>query len=145
MTFAFLYWHWLALGLFFILVELAVSGFFFLWLGIAAIAVGLMALVVTAMPFAVQGLTFAVMGVVAFYLSRKYFTARLASMGTNNVSKRAAQLVGQTVVLETAIQNGRGKAFVGDSLWSVEGPDAPVGAKMRVAGVDGTVLKVVNA
>jgi membrane protein implicated in regulation of membrane protease activity len=59
-----------------------------------------------------------------------------------DLNLRASQLVGRVVLLEEAIEHGRGKARVGDTLWTVEGPDAPVGAQVRITAAHGTVLKV---
>ena len=48
-------------------------------------------------------------------------------------------------VVEEAIECGRGKVRVGDTLWSVEGSDAPVGASVTVTGARGTALVVERA
>jgi len=39
-----------------------------------------------------------------------------------NLNRPAAQLVGRVVVVAEAIEGGRGKVRVGDTLWPVEGP-----------------------
>ena len=59
-----------------------------------------------------------------------------------DLNQRAAQLVGRVVVLEEAIVHGRGKARIGDTVWAVEGADAPAGAQVRVTEARGTVLRV---
>lgn len=59
-----------------------------------------------------------------------------------DLNRRSAQLVGRVVVIEEAIAHGRGKARLGDTLWVVEGPDAPAGVEMRVTAAQGAVLKV---
>jgi membrane protein implicated in regulation of membrane protease activity len=51
--------------------------------------------------------------------------------------------VGQTFTLVEPIQDGMGKIQAGDTVWLVHGADAPAGARVRVVGVNGTVLKVV--
>jgi membrane protein implicated in regulation of membrane protease activity len=55
---------------------------------------------------------------------------------------RGSQYVGRTVTVEVAISNGRGKVRVGDTMWTAEGPDTPVGTRVKVTGVNGTVLVV---
>ena len=55
---------------------------------------------------------------------------------------RGQQYVGRSVVVEQAIENGRGRVRVGDTLWSAEGPDAPAGTRVTVTGRKGTVLVV---
>jgi hypothetical protein len=59
-----------------------------------------------------------------------------------DLNRRPNQLVGRLVTLEEAIAHGRGKARIGDTVWVVEGPDAPAGAQVRVSAARGTVLVV---
>ena len=59
-----------------------------------------------------------------------------------DLNQRPAQLVGRVVALEEAIVHGRGKARIGDTLWVVEGPDAPAGTQMRITAAQGAVLRV---
>jgi len=48
-------------------------------------------------------------------------------------------------MVEEAIIHGRGKVRIGDTLWMVEGPDAPAGAEVRVTAAKGAVLRVERA
>src|SRR5262245_43038872 len=41
------------------------------------------------------------------------------------LNRRSAQLVGRVLVVEEAIEGGRGKVRAGDTLWPAEGADAP--------------------
>jgi membrane protein implicated in regulation of membrane protease activity len=59
------------------------------------------------------------------------------------LNERATQLIGQTFDLIDPIVNGRGSVKIGDSIWRVEGPELPKGARIKVIGADGTLLKVV--
>ena len=61
------------------------------------------------------------------------------------LNERATQLIGQTFDLVDPIVNGRGSVKIGDSIWRVEGPELPKGARIKVVGADGTLLKVVPA
>jgi membrane protein implicated in regulation of membrane protease activity len=53
--------------------------------------------------------------------------------------------VGQTFTLVEPIHDGSGKVQVGDTVWLVRGAEAPVGARVRVTGVDGAILRVETA
>ncbi len=55
------------------------------------------------------------------------------------------QRIGRSLVVEDAIQNGRGKVRVGDTVWQAKGPDTPAGARVTVTGAEGTVLVVERA
>lgn len=59
-----------------------------------------------------------------------------------DLNRRGAQYIGRTVLLEEAIVAGRGKVRLGDTLWPVEGADAPAGRQVKVTAVRGTVLVV---
>ena len=59
-----------------------------------------------------------------------------------DLNRRPDQLVGRVVAVEEAITHGRGKVRIGDTLWIVEGPDAPAGAEVRVTAAQGAVLRV---
>lgn len=58
------------------------------------------------------------------------------------LNARAVKCIGRIVVLEQPIEAGRGRVRIGDSWWSVEGPDAGTGERVRVIGVHGAVLVV---
>jgi membrane protein implicated in regulation of membrane protease activity len=62
-----------------------------------------------------------------------------------DLNRPAAQLVGRVLVVAEAIEGGRGKVRVGDTLWPVEGPDVPAGAEVRVVAAKATVLVVERA
>jgi hypothetical protein len=47
--------------------------------------------------------------------------------------------VGQRGALLLPIVNGRGRIRLGDSSWSVTGPDLPAGMSVEVTGIEGTV------
>jgi inner membrane protein len=53
--------------------------------------------------------------------------------------------IGQAVVLEKPLENGSGRIRLGNRDWAVRGPTLPAGARVRVTGVDGTVLLVDRA
>jgi inner membrane protein len=59
-----------------------------------------------------------------------------------DLNRRPAQLVGRVMVIEEAIAHGRGRARMGDTLWEVEGPDTPAGARVRVTAAQGAILRV---
>ncbi len=46
------------------------------------------------------------------------------------------------LTITQAIENGRGRAKVGDGEWPVRGPDVAEGTKVRVISADGGMLVV---
>jgi hypothetical protein len=73
---------------------------------------------------------------------KRFFRPDVAISDVPDLNVRGRQYVGRAVVVEQAIENGRGKVRVGDTLWSAEGPDVPVGTRVTVTGSKGTVLVV---
>lgn len=71
------------------------------------------------------------------------YRARQREMQNPTAAHRlGVRYIGQAVVLETPIQNGSGRVRLGNRDWQVRGPNLPVGARIRVIGVDGSVLLV---
>jgi membrane protein implicated in regulation of membrane protease activity len=56
---------------------------------------------------------------------------------------RAGQrYIGQVLTLTESINDGSGKAKLGNRQWSLRGPNVLAGTRVRVTGVDGVVLIV---
>jgi len=56
---------------------------------------------------------------------------------------RAGQrYIGQVLTLTESINDGSGKAKLGNRQWNLRGPNVPAGTRVRVTGVDGVVLIV---
>ena len=56
--------------------------------------------------------------------------------------RQGMRFIGQSLTLEKAIQNNSGQVFIGNREWQVRGPNLPVGSRVRVTGVDGSILLV---
>jgi membrane protein implicated in regulation of membrane protease activity len=132
-------WTWILIGLVLIGTELVASGVFLLWLGLAALVTGLQILLVP-MPWQGQILLFGGLSV-AFAV----VASRRTKAGANALNQGARGLVGRDYVLVAPIVSGEGHIRVNDTLWRVAGADAPLGARVRVTGVEGTLLTVVAA
>ncbi len=46
------------------------------------------------------------------------------------------------MTLTDGINEGAGKAMLGNRNWSLRGPNIPAGTRVRVTGVDGSILIV---
>ncbi|MBL0901379.1 MAG: NfeD family protein [Reyranella sp.] len=138
-----LFWYWWALGAVFLVLEMLLPGVVFLFLAIGTVAAGLVLLVEPGLSIELQLLTFAVVSVVAAVGLRKTLRRlQYIDAKPNSLNARGDALVGQTLVLDSAILNGRGRITLGDGSWSVTGPDMVKGTRVRVAAVQGTELKV---
>ena len=59
-----------------------------------------------------------------------------------DLNRRAEQMIGRVLVLEEAIDGGRGKVRAGDTLWLAEGPELPAGTRVRVTAARRDALVV---
>ena len=139
------YWHWMVFGLVLLILEMFAPGAILLWLGIAALIVGTLLLFLgDVLTSEWQWIIFSIFSVVSILVwrsvSKKRRQERPEEEGTLN--QRGKSLIGQTFTLATAIEDGVGKAKVGDTYWRVTGPDLPQGEKVKVVGFEGATLKV---
>jgi membrane protein implicated in regulation of membrane protease activity len=134
-------WWWLTAGVVFGIMELLAPGFFLVWIGAAAAATGVVVALVP-LPLAYQLGLFAVFAFAAVFAGRLYYSRNPVPTSDPNLNARASRLIGQTVVVENAIENGKGRVRVGDGVWNASGPDAPAGASVVITAADGTSLTV---
>ncbi|MEI7036401.1 NfeD family protein [Fulvimonas yonginensis] len=138
------YHLWWLLALLLIGLEVALPGYFLLWIGIGAAATGVLAWLLPGMSMLAQAIAFAVLAFLACAVYAYGVRPRLrrTDAAGERLNRRGAQMVGQRYVLIEPIVNGRGKARVGDGEWLVNGPDLPLGATVEVVSVDGNTLRV---
>jgi membrane protein implicated in regulation of membrane protease activity len=138
------HWAWLVFAALLGIAEVLMPGVFLIWIAIAAALTGLAAL---ALPIGLpaQLLLFAALSILAVYAGRRWYVDNPVASTDPLLNDRIARLIGQTVTVVEPIRDGEGRVKVGDSVWSATGPDAPVGARVRIMGVEGTVLKVESA
>ena len=146
MSFAFLdglapYWWWLTAGVALGILELLAPGFFLVWMGAAAALTGVVIALVP-LPIPYQLGLFAVLAFACVFAGRLYYSRNPVPTSDPNLNARASRLIGQTVVVESAIENGKGRVLVGDGVWNARGPDAPAGASVVITAADGTCLTV---
>lgn len=137
-----IYWNWWVLGVALMVIEAIAPGFFFLWMGVAALLVGLLLTLLPQLAWTWQVFLFAVLSVgsiVAWRLRLRHHPTRTQDPLLN---KRGYQYVGRVFTLDAPVVNGQGKIRVDDSTWKVMVErDYPAGTRLRITGVEGVVLK----
>ncbi|WP_369937074.1 NfeD family protein [Xanthomonas tesorieronis] len=133
---------WGALTLLLFAAEALAPGAFMLWMGFAAAAVFLAVLVLPDMSLLLQVGAFVLLSFVSIQVYRTWFRNRGRVSDQPLLNRRAEQLIGRVVMLDQAIQAGRGRAKVDDAFWVVGGPDLPAASAVRIVGVDGMTLLV---
>ena len=134
------HWWWLAGAIVLAIAELVVPGAFLIWIATAAALTGVAALLI-GVPLAGQFVLFALLSVASVYLGRRIYGEAVPS-GDPMLNDRAARLIGETLIVVEAIEDGRGRVKVGDGAWPARGPDAAAGTRVRVTGADGACLHV---
>ena len=137
-------WVWMILAAILFVLELISPGIFFMWFGVAAAITGLIVFRYD-MSWQWQLMSFAVLSLITVLLANRYLRQNPLESERPLLNERAVQLVGQSFELLDPIVDGRGSIKTGDTIWRVEGPELPVGARIKVVGADGTLLKVVPA
>lgn len=132
---------WLILGLVLGIAEIVMPGIFLIWVAMAAAITGVATLL---LPLSVplQVTVFAVLCVAATYIGKRMYALHPGDSQDPLLNDRTARLIGEIVSVSEAIDSGKGRVKVGDSEWTCKGGDAPVGAKVRVTGAQGSVLLV---
>lgn len=133
---------WATAAVVLMVAEIVAPGAFMLWLGFAAAGVFLLVLAMPNLEPIWQAVAFGVLAIASVSLYWKVFRKQRVVSDQPLLNRRAQHLVGQVYPLETAIVNGRGRVQVGDAFWTVEGADAPAGARVRVIDVRDMTLQV---
>jgi inner membrane protein len=141
------HWIWLALGLALAAVETITQTFVLIWFGLAAILVGVGGWLMPGAESTTQYVAFGALSMlllVPAWIIRARIREHAHHRGTRQelINDRAAQHMGRTLVLSEPIAHGQGRAFIGDTLWQLKGPDLEAGRAVRVIGTDGMTLKV---
>jgi len=136
------WWHWWIAAAVLAAIETFMPGAVAIWFAISAAVVGALVLIIP-VPWQLQLVLFGALGIVAIVAFRSYAKRNPQTTTQPALNQRGAQYVGHEFTLVEPIQQGFGKVRIGDTVWKVAGPSLPIGARVRVTGVDGAVLTVV--
>jgi membrane protein implicated in regulation of membrane protease activity len=138
-------WSWLIFGVILLVAEIIVPGNFLVWVGVAGLITGGISLLSWGQPgwtWEVQWIVFAVLSVISVFVGRRWLIRSNASSDEPTLNERGLSLIGRTADLIDPIVNGHGRVKIGDTVWMVDGPDLPLGAKVKVVGSRGSNLRV---
>ena len=136
------WWHWIVFALVLAALETLIPGAVAIWFAAAAAVIGVL-LIVIPIPWQWQFIGFALLGFAAMMWYLNYRKRNPDVVEQPNLNQRGLQYVGSELVLVEPIEQGSGKARLGDGVWKVSGPELPAGARVRVTGVNGTILTVI--
>ncbi|WP_300392103.1 NfeD family protein [Henriciella sp.] len=142
------FWHWLALGLILLSIEMAVGTFDLLWIAIAAGITAIFAAIAPAGLAEWQGqlIFFAVAATGLLILGRTVFAGMRRLAGDHpTLNRRMARTVGQRGLVIAGFSGGFGRVKLGDTEWSaetVDGSNPAEGTSVVVEDTVGNVLRI---
>ena len=138
-------WAWLSIGLLLMIAELFIPGTFVMWFGFGAVLTGLIVGIIGEVSIAMQLFVFVIMSVISLGLGIFVYSKIFGPNKEkgNDIRTGAQRLIGKTYIVSEAIQNGKGKVTVGDTVWLARSKKKIAkGAEVVVVDVDGTQLLV---
>jgi inner membrane protein len=142
MGFEIVFWHWLAFGVFLLIVELLAPGVFFLWIAQAAGMTGVLLFFLPSLGWETQVAIFSVLSVLGVAIARHLVKHHPIASDQPLLNRRTAQYIGRVFTLDRPILNGQGKLKVDDSTWKIRGKDCEAGTRVKVVDADSVVLIV---
>jgi membrane protein implicated in regulation of membrane protease activity len=136
-------WHWLALGLALLALELLGTAGYFLWLGLSALLIGLL-LTFIPMSWQLQWVAFGAFSLITTWLWwRRQFSKDKQSDAERNLNQKEKQLIGESLTLEEDFPAGKGRLKVGDTTWTARSEVAiSAGKRVKIIHVDGIILTI---
>lgn len=138
-------WAWWVLGIVLLILEVLMPGVFLVWIGVAAIVTGALTMLLWGAAWwawQVQWIVFAMLSIAAVLVGRRVVLSSARKTDEPFLNQRARSLVGRTATLDQPITEGRGRIRLDDTVWSVQGPDLPIGTRVRVVASSGRDLTV---
>lgn len=140
--FELVFWYWWVFALVFLVLEILVTGFFFLWIAVAAAITGGMVGLIPSVSIETQIAVFSLLSIAAIVAWKFFVKNNIVTSDHPLLNKRGAQYIGRVFNLYEAIENGEGKIKVDDSIWKVHGKDCGINTKVKVTAVRGTVFDI---
>jgi len=80
--------------------------------------------------------------VFGLYFWREYRVQQQDLQSASSPLRAGERYIGQVLTLSDGLRDGTGQVKLGQRRWKLRGPSVPAGSRVRVTGVDGTVLIV---
>ncbi|MBB34883.1 MAG: hypothetical protein CME88_01735 [Hirschia sp.] len=141
-------WHWVAIGLVLVSVEMLVGTFDLLWISAAAFVAALFAALAPAgmNGWEAQTAVFTIAAIGFVVLGRTVFSGlRNPPSSHPDLNDRVGKMIGKPAVVTKGFVGGSGRVKFGDSEWSAEAEDGgnpAMGQNVIVTGGKGSVVSV---
>lgn len=136
------YWHWWALAIGLLILEILLPGAFFLWPALAALCMGFIIFFLPQLVLEYQILIFSVVAVISVIISRYYMVKHPPQTDHPFLNLRGSEYVGCVCTLTEPIINGEGRLKIDGSSWRIEGPNCPAGTQVKIIAVHSVHFQV---
>lgn len=136
------YHHWLLAGLLLLALELVLRRSLLLCAGLASFLTGLLVLLLPLLGGHLFWLTQVALFAGLFLLLMMFDWGDALFAPSGPLLARSSPQPGQELLLEQAIEDGRGEVLFRRRRWAVTGPDLPAGSRVRVLAKNGLTLQV---
>jgi hypothetical protein len=137
--------HWWALAVLLVGIEMTMPTQYMLWPGLAAIVTGLAVLLVPAFPLVGQLVVFALVTAGLALTARYWPKGAAEDDGRVRLNQRTEGYVGRQAIVAEDFKSARGVVVLDDSRWqaeSIDGRPLPSRTVVEIIGSDGALLKV---
>lgn len=143
------WWHWMVLGIVLILAELALPIFVLVWFGLGALLMGVMVALVPQASLTLQVATWTIASLAMVVL---WFRIFKPGFHKTRIGRADANVIGEVGLLVQEVEPFRKgqvrfqKPMLGADLWDcIADEKISSGARVKVLGVEGSLLKVGRA
>jgi membrane protein implicated in regulation of membrane protease activity len=139
------YWHWWAIAVGLVLIEVFAPSTLLLWPAASAFAVGVVVLFVPDFDWRFQVLLFAVLAVATSILWQMWLRRHPTESDHPQLNIRGQSYVGRRIRTDSALEQGHGRVRIEDTSWLARTEDSatvPADTLVEVIGADGSTLIV---
>lgn len=132
---------WIALAGVLAAAEIFAPGAILIWFAFGAVMVSLAAWLFPEMLWQVQISIFLIASILSLFGWRMRSASRTDPDPAESMNNLLQNHIGRTGVLTNAISHGEGRVKLGDTTWSVTGPDLPENSAVRIVAIrDGMLV-----
>lgn len=134
-------WAWISAGLVLAVAEIALPGYFLIWVGAAALLTGALTLA-SGVGTAPQLVIFTVATIASLLAARRWMRETGPPDDMPLLNEPVARLIDSIVIVVEPVDADRGRVRVADGTWPARGGPAATGELVRVVAVEGGHLIV---
>jgi len=140
---AIVYWHWIALGIILIILEMSIGTFFVMWLGLASILVGIASATIE-MSFTIELSLWILLSIVTTTVWFKWFRGEsISNSGQSNYKLDTLGTVFKGIEIHSRGEVKFDTPVLGNTLWHATAKsNISEGTRVRIVEINGLLIEV---